>query len=174
MSSKHPLTPAKAAYGNTSRSPKARWSVRARRTKPTTPPGPHGTDWDIAINRYSIRTNSGEASSTGAKGGVYTFDSTVTFDSVAEVPAGATFSTDKAVTSEGMGGTTTTVKSEATVILFKTDAEGNKVMPPVYLQAPVYLFRSADGNHCYKVLFTQYQDENKESGHVIFSFAEVK
>ena len=132
------------------------------------------TDWDIAINRYSIRTNSGEASSTGAKGGVYTFDSTVTFDSVAEVPAGATFSTDKAVTSEGMGGTTTTVKSEATVILFKTDAEGNKVMPPVYLQAPVYLFRSADGNHCYKVLFTQYQDENKESGHVIFSFAEVK
>ena len=132
------------------------------------------TDWDIAINRYSIRTNSGEASSTAAKGGVYTFDSTVTFDSVAEVPAGATFSTDKAVTSEGMGGTTTTVKSEATVILFKTDAEGNKVMPPVYLQAPVYLFRSADGNHCYKVLFTQYQDENKESGHVIFSFAEVK
>ena len=164
MSSKHPLTPAKAAYGNTSRSPKARWSVRARRTKPTTPPGPH----------VPTGTNSGEASSTGAKGGVYTFDSTVTFDSVAEVPAGATFSTDKAVTSEGMGGTTTTVKSEATVILFKTDAEGNKVMPPVYLQAPVYLFRSADGNHCYKVLFTQYQDENKESGHVIFSFAEVK
>lgn len=132
------------------------------------------TDWDIAINRYNIRTNSGEATTAGAKGGVYTFDSSISFDSVAEIPSGATFNTDKAITSEGMSGTTTTVKSEATVILFKTDAEGNKVMPPVYLQAPVYLFRTADGGHYYKVLFTQYQDENKESGHVIFSFAEVK
>jgi len=126
----------------------------------------------VSLSR--IQGMTGQTNNSAAKGGVYTFDSTVTFDSVAEVPAGATFSTDKAVTSEGLGGTTTTVKSEATVILFKTDAEGNKVMPPVYLQAPVYLFRSADGNHCYKVLFTQYQDENKESGHVIFSFAEVK
>ena len=30
------------------------------------------TDWDLAVCRYNIRTNSGTSSSTGANGGVYT------------------------------------------------------------------------------------------------------
>ena len=30
------------------------------------------TDWDMAVCRYNIRTNSGTSSSTGANGGVYT------------------------------------------------------------------------------------------------------
>lgn len=132
------------------------------------------TDWDFAVNRYHIRTNSGEATTANAKGGVYTFGGSVTFASVTAVPQEAEFKTDKAVTESGMGGTTTTVKSEATVILFQLDADGKKIMPPVYLQAPVYIFRTADGNGYYKVLFTQYQDENKESGHIIFSFVEIK
>lgn len=73
-----------------------------------------------------------------------------------------------------MGGTTTTVKSEATVIRFKTNADGSLVMPPVYLQAPVYLFRSADGEKTYKVLFTQYKNDESESGHVQFDWKQIK
>lgn len=131
-------------------------------------------DWDIAICRYSIRTNSGAATSIGSKGGVYTFDTSTKYESVISVPEGAEFAVDKEVTSEGMGGSVTTVKSEATVIVFKTNSDGSLVMPPVYLQAPVYIFRSADGQHCYKVSFTQYTDEQSQSGHVKFDWSEIR
>ena len=40
----------------------ARWAAR--------------TDWDMAVCRYNIRTNSGKASSVGARGGVYVSDKT--------------------------------------------------------------------------------------------------
>lgn len=132
------------------------------------------SDWDIAVNRYTIRTNSGAATSTGAKGGVYTFGATTSFNSVTTIPTGAAFVEDKAVTSEGMGGvTTTTVKSEATVIILKKNEDGSTMMPPVYLQAPVYIFRTADGNSYFKVQFTQYQDDNKVTGHVRFYSAQI-
>lgn len=130
-------------------------------------------DWDIAISRYSIRTNSGAATTVGSQGGVYTFDASTAYADVKSVPQGASFAQDKEVTSEGMGGTTTTVKSEATVILFKKNSDGSLVMPPVYLKAPVYIFRSADGAHCYKVQFTQYQNSESVSGHVKFDWAEI-
>lgn len=131
-------------------------------------------DWDIAVNRYSIRTNSGTATTIEAKGGVYTFGSAITFNSVSALPENIQFITDKAITSEGMGGTTTTIKSEATVILFKKDETGASIMPAIYLQAPVYIFRTADGKQHYKVQFTQYQNENKVTGHVKFYSAQIK
>lgn len=130
-------------------------------------------DWDIAVNRYLIRTNSGAATSVSAAGGVYTFGASTTFNSVTALPSGINFAVDKAVTSEGMGGVTTTTMSDATVIVFKKGEDGSTIMPPVYLQAPVYIFRAADGKHHYKVLFTQYQDENKVAGHVKFSSANI-
>ena len=130
------------------------------------------TDWDLAISRYFIRTNSGLSTTQNAQGGVYTFAENVTFDA-AVLPSGAVFATDKAVTTTGMGGTTTTMKSEATVVRFQTDAEGNMIMPPQYLKAPIYAFRSADGRSCYKVEFTQYKDEAGESGHVRFYYQKL-
>lgn len=130
-------------------------------------------DWDVAVNRYLVRTNSGAATSVSAQGGVYTFEASTTFNSVTAIPDGATFAADKAVTSEGMGGSTTVVQSVAAVILFKKNEDGSTIMPPVYLQAPVYIFRTADGTEHYKVQFTQYQDENKVTGHVKFYSAKI-
>lgn len=130
------------------------------------------TDWDLAVCRYNIRTNSGTSSSTGANGGVYT--STMTFEGLSSIPADAAFEADKLVTSSGMGGEKTVSESSATVITFKTNADGSKVMPPVYLKAPVYVFRTADGGSAYKVEFTQYQNEDKVTGHVKFRFAKIK
>jgi len=130
-------------------------------------------DWDIAVRRYNIRTNSGEFTTAGALGGVATLDAATTFASVQKVPADASFVTDQAVTSTGMGGTTTIVRSEATVILFKQNEDGSLVMPPVYLQAPVYIFRTADGKSYHKVLFTQYQNEEGTTGHVKFDVAQI-
>ena len=132
------------------------------------------TDWDIAFKKYKIRTNSGAASSTDAKGGVYTFAETEKYESINALPADAVFATDEAVTEEGMGGVTTTVISPATVILFKLDEEGDKLMPPVYLQAPVYAFRSADGTKVFKTLFTQYKDADNVTGKIMFDYKELK
>ena len=130
------------------------------------------TDWDMAVCRYNIRTNSGTSSSTGANGGVYT--STLTFEGISSIPADAAFEADKLVTSSGMSGEKTVSESSATIITFKTNADGSKVMPPVYLKAPVYVFRTADGGSAYKVEFTQYQNEDKVTGHVKFRFAKIK
>ncbi len=129
------------------------------------------TDWDFAVCRYNIRTNSGKATSVGAKGGVYV--SSETFESLKSVPKDAIFQADDVVTSSGMGGTTSVVKSSATVITFMTNEDGSKVMPPVYLKAPVYIFRTADGKKHFKVEFTQYQNEDKETGHVKFNYAGI-
>ncbi len=129
------------------------------------------TDWDFAVCRYNIRTNSGKSTTTGAKGGVYI--SSETFETLTRLPDGITFETDELVVSQGMSGTTSVVESTATVILFLTNEDGSKVMPPVYLKAPVYIFRTADGTKCYKVEFFQYQDENKVTGHVKFNFARI-
>ncbi|MDR2466458.1 MAG: HmuY family protein [Prevotellaceae bacterium] len=130
-------------------------------------------DWDIAVRRYNIRTNSGEFTAAGAKGGVATQGTGVTFESLQKVPAGAIFVGDKAVTSSGMGGTTTVVRSEATVILFKQNEDGSLVMPPVYLPAPTHIFRTADGENYYKVRFTQYQNAESVTGHVKFDRAKI-
>jgi hypothetical protein len=143
------------------------------------------TDWDIAVQRYKVRTNSGEFTTAGAQGGVYIFDATNTdangnilvstpFASIQHVPAGTEFAADKTVTAAGMGGTTTTtVLSTAVVVQMWRNANGVLIMPPDYRPAPVYIFRSADGKNYYKVQFTQYQNENKVAGHVKFDVAQI-
>lgn len=131
-------------------------------------------DWDIAINRYYVRTNSGVSIQNG-NGGLYICSPSVTFNSLNDLPSDLSFTADKAIISSGMGGETTSIiRSEATVIIFKTNDDGSMIMPPVYLQAPVYIFRTADSNDHYKVQFTQYLDENKISGHVKFNSALIK
>lgn len=130
--------------------------------------------WDMALSRYSLRFNGGAAYTSGGLGGVYTCDGSLSFASILSVPEGVTFATDETITTEGMAGTTTTVKSKAEAIVFKTDADGNKVMPPVYLKAPVYIVRTADGEHYYKVEFSQYKDENNVSGMIKFDYAEIE
>lgn len=130
-------------------------------------------NWDIAVKRYHIRTNSGEFTTTGASGGVYTFDENTTFESVLKVPANASFAIDKMKEISGMGGVTRIILSDAQVIKFKVNEDGSLVMPPVYLPTPVYIFRSADGTKYYKLLFTQYKNEEGKTGHVKFKFSEI-
>ena len=130
-------------------------------------------DWDIAISRYMVRTNSGDFTKAGAKGGVYTCAESVTFAGLTELPANVQFEADKTITSQGMGGETTVVKSSATVIQFKKNADGSLIMPPVYLKSPIYIFHAAEGNACYKLEFTHYKNEDGVSGHVRFNFAQL-
>ncbi|MBE9487573.1 MAG: HmuY family protein [Bacteroidetes bacterium] len=136
-------------------------------------------DWDIAVCRYKIRTNSGEATTVGSKGGVYTFDKDTKFEAVTKLSSDIKFTADEKTSHVAMGGKKVTeIKSNVLVVEMKktwdeTEKEWKTIMPPVYLQTPVYIFRTADGKNTYKVQFTQYQDENKESGHVKFYSAHI-
>ncbi|MDR1226244.1 MAG: HmuY family protein [Prevotellaceae bacterium] len=125
-------------------------------------------DWDIAINRYKVRTNSGASTSAGAKGGVFTFELATAFDKVEDVPLNAQFVEDQTVETPGMGGTTVEKRSEAYVVFVTAGDAGMNYDP-----TPVYIFRSANGYKYYKTLFTQYFDENGKSGHVKFKYTEV-
>lgn len=131
------------------------------------------SSWDIAIKKYEVRTNSGASTSISSKGGVYTFSESADYDATKEMVSDSKFTEDVAVTAEGMGGVTTTIKSTAQVIQFAKNEDGSMIMPPTYLQSPLYAFRSADGNGVYKLLFTQYQDDKKVTGHVKFKFAKI-
>lgn len=140
-------------------------------------------DWDIAIRRMYIRTNSGTSTSVGSQGGVFIFDTdnkdnygnitaTTSFASVKNVSDVSALVSDVLVTYAGMSGDITTSQSKAVVTAMKKEESG-AVMPPVYLKAPVCLFRTADGNNYYKVEFTQYQDEDANRGHVKFNKAQI-
>lgn len=132
------------------------------------------TDWDIAITRYNIRTNSGTSATAGGQGGVYTYDASTTFGSIENVPSGITFAADAVYTDAGMGGATTWSRSEAKVVTMKKNADGSTIMPPQYEQTPVHIFRSADGASYYKVEFTQYKrPEDDAAGHVKFDVAQI-
>ncbi|MEG1794249.1 MAG: HmuY family protein [Rikenellaceae bacterium] len=133
------------------------------------------SDWDFAINRFFVRTNSGEATTVKADGGVYTCAPSISFASVMSLPENVIFIKDKTMTLDIMNGKKfTSIMSTAAVVKFKTAEDGTLVMPPVYMQTPVYIFRTADGKQSYKVQFTQYQNENKQTGHVKFNSALIK
>jgi hypothetical protein len=133
------------------------------------------TDWDLAICRYMVRTNSGTSTIVGAQGGVFICPQSVTYDALNAMPQKSKIEADVAVTTPSHGGAMITVNmSKATVITFKKDESGNIIMPPVYLPTPVYIFRTADGLMYYKLAFTQYLNASNESGYVKFKVAKIK
>ncbi len=132
------------------------------------------TNWDIAIQRYKVRTNSGTSSSTGAQGGVYFFDENTTFESITSLPADISFAVDTIRHYLSMGAPDISSSSIAQVVTMKKNEEGNPIMPPVYLETPVYAFRTADGQKTYKVDFIQYKDAEGVSGKVKFNVEEIK
>lgn len=130
-------------------------------------------DWDFAVKRYNIRTNSGTSTSKGAQGGVYTCDANQTYDALTAVPAGATFAKDEVHSDRGMDGTVVQSRSEAVVAVMKFE-NGRPVMPPVWLAAPVYIFKSADGKEAYKLKFTNYTNEAGKGGYPQFKLEKLQ
>ncbi len=129
-------------------------------------------EWDIAISRYKVRTNSG--TSGNALSGLYSHvdadGKNIPYDFVAftTVPTTATFVKDVVVTEETMaGGTTTESKSTAVVAVM---AAG---MPPVWKKSPLYIFPCADGENHYKVEFLSYKNSANVSGQISFRFSKI-
>ncbi len=140
------------------------------------------TDWDFAINEYELRSNSGTSTTKGAMGGA-TRTSATTLAALSSIPS--VFTVDTELTSTSHGGATTTTSrlvfdptyTLEGVIDFQKDADGSAMMPPTYIQAPVYVFRTANGTDHYKVLFTKYTTDvtgdNPEPGIVEFTFLKM-
>jgi hypothetical protein len=135
-------------------------------------------DWDFAIKRYQIRTNSGLSTSIAAGGGVYAFaaDAAVdaVFDGISAVPEQAIFAADTIITTSGMGG------AVSSAILARSNVQVINVIPPApggtsmtYRPTPAYIFRTADGTEYYKVLFTNYLFPNQTGGNTHFKHARI-
>ncbi len=146
------------------------------------------TDWDFAINEYELRTNSGTSTTVSAKGGAYRSTAT-SLAALTTIPT--TFTVDTEFTSSSHGGGTS-VQSQLIfdpnykyygVVDYMKDptdptSPDMSAPGPTYLQAPVYVFKTADGASLYKVLFTKYTTDvtgdNPEPGIVEFSYLKME
>lgn len=128
------------------------------------------TDWDFAIQRLKIRTNSGTSSSTSAKAGVHIFGETVKFADVLSVTSDIVYIADTSITEPSMGGGTVTQSKSTAIAIIVGPMTGGT---PTYTLPAIYAFRSADGERHYKVEFTNYLNDIGTSGHVKLNIAEI-
>ncbi len=144
------------------------------------------TDWDIAIQRYKVRTRGGVLiPDEGRRDQFGNYPDggdprRTSFESILGLTPGVVFTPDAPVVEEGMAGVgvggvfTTVVMSKAVVVqMWKNSVDGPPVMPPDYRIAPVYIFRSGDGGAYYKVEFTEYKNDQNAAGHVRFRSARI-
>lgn len=129
----------------------------------------HATDtsWDLAFNRYNIRTNSG-ASGCG-KGGA--LDTGLTdFDAVSTVPAG-TFTVDEEAEITGSFTGTGITYAESTLNKVLAEAIAFAGPPPTYTpNNHVYIVKTADGKYA-KLQVEGFYDDEGNSGYMTFKFA---
>ena len=140
------------------------------------------TDWDIAFNRYNIRTNSGL--SGNGKGGAYDMGLVAYEDinSVSQIPYDAKFIADKEyliTMNEQMwnelyfpinkepwfdpNSGPKQMKSTANTLL--ENALRFSGPPPEYTPSNhVYILRTADGKDCFKLLIISWYDQYKGIG----------
>lgn len=130
----------------------------------------HATDlsWDLAFNRYNIRTNSG--TSGNGHGGAYDTGQT-NFDAVLSVPSGAKFTVDvnDSITASFTGSGITQIASSLSPVL--ADAIAFAGPPPSYTpNNHVYIVRTADGRYAKLQVLGFYNDEG-QSGYMNFKYA---
>ena len=124
------------------------------------------TDWDIAFNRFYMRTNSGLSGK--GKGGAVETDKT-SFADVTEAPSDG-YVTDVEITMNGFAnGKVTTSKTSGNVALNKAVRFSGP--PPTYtLNDHVFVVRTADGKYV-KVIFESFHNAEKKSGYITFRYA---
>lgn len=135
----------------------------------TTPARPEESlDWDIAFNRYYVKTNSG--TSGKGKGGCIDSEET-TFDAVTANKSAAFTVDDSLSIMTTMGGNGKDSYNP------EIECEGShswawyKYMESTwYYNHHVFIFRSASGENCARVIFDSYKDELGNSGHITFRY----
>ena len=131
----------------------------------------HRTDlsWDIAFNRYNVRTNSGLSGQ--GEGGAFDTGKT-NMAEVKQVPEGAVFVVDEKglITDNGQWTEAgpPTVESTLNPLLSKSiDFQGP---PPTYTpNYHIYLVKTADGKYA-KLLIKGFHNDEGESGYISFAY----
>ncbi len=125
-------------------------------------------DWDVAFNRYYVKTNSG----TSGKGKGGCIDSEETDFTAVHVDKNAVFTVDDSLSiMTTMGGNGRDSYNP------EIECEGShswawyKYMESTwYYNRHVFVFRSANGENCARVIFDSYKDELGNSGHITFRY----
>ena len=125
-------------------------------------------DWDVAFNRYYVKTNSG--TSGKGKGGCIDSEEK-NFDAVT-ADKNAAFTVD-----DSLNIMTTMGKNGKDSFNPEIECEGSNSWAWYqykegvwYYNHNVFIFRSADGQNCAKVIFDTYKDQMGNSGHITFRY----
>lgn len=123
------------------------------------------TNWDIAVQKYRIKTNGGTSSAQNA-GGLAIYNGEQLFDNISTLPSGLDFKMDRKAEEMINGAAMLVSRSEYQVVNF---VEGSMTE---YNKAPIYILRGDTGSNYYKIDFTSY-DADKDSGSVEFRIAQI-
>ncbi len=122
--------------------------------------------WDIAFNRYNIRTNSGK--SGAGKGGAVSAGKVVLSSVIVAPTSGYTEDSDFEISDKGTGLPPPTKMSTANTVLSKAIQFAGP--PPTYTPSnEIFVVKTADGKYA-KVHFTSYYDLKGNSGFITFKY----
>lgn len=127
----------------------------------------NSTEWDLAFQRYRIKTNGGKSGSgLGSVANSYQKGQSG-FDALKNVPDTATFATDESISIAVQQGYATYIVNPEIYTWFKieTAAMGTQIVPTDY----IYVVKTSDGKYA-KVWLKSYYSAINASGYVTFQY----
>lgn len=125
------------------------------------------TDWDLAFQRYRIRTNGGRSGNGPGKAANSYQKGESGFDALSVVPDTATFAVDDSVSIAVVQGYATYVINPELYSWFTMEmaAQGTQIVPSDY----IYFIETGKGKYA-KVWFKSYYSATNKSGYVSFQY----
>jgi hypothetical protein len=127
----------------------------------------NSTSWDLAFQRYRIKTNGGESGS-GSGSAANSYQKGLTgFDALTIVSDTSTFIKDSSISVAVQQGYTSYVVNPALYTWFSLEfaTQGTQIVPSDY----IYVVRTATGKYA-KVWFKSYYSATNQSGHVTIQY----
>jgi hypothetical protein len=127
----------------------------------------NSTEWDLAFQRYRIKTNGGKSGSgKGSVANSYMKGQTG-FDALKVVPDTATFTTDESISIAVQQGYATYIVNPEIYTWFAIElaAQGTQIVPTDY----IYIVKTNDGKYA-KVWLKSYYSASNASGYVTFQY----
>jgi hypothetical protein len=127
----------------------------------------NSTDWDLAFQRYRIRTNSGLAGHANGGAANSYLKGQSGFDALKTVSDTSTFVTDESISVAVIQGYATYIVNPLLYTWFSLEfsAQGTLIVPSDY----VYIVRTATGKYA-KVWFKSYYSATNQSGYVTMQY----
>lgn len=128
----------------------------------------HSTEWDLAFQRYRIKTNGGLSGiGSGSAANSY-LKGQSGFDALKTVSDTSTFQTDKEIQIAIIQGSAPYIINPAIYTWFSLElggSQGTQIVPTDY----IYIVRTASGKYA-KVWFRSYYSATNQSGYISFQY----